>query len=285
LTSAMLLGRSLFSGTGVAKGESEAARYYRLAEGRGLVEAQFSVGVCFGGGVGVPKDEPEAIRFYRLAADQGVALAQNHLGLSFFHGKGVPKDEREAVRYFRMAVVQGQAQAQYSVVATAAEMASAKTRALWRPWGRLARRCPQARDSLLRRHFSADARHVGQGREQLRRVLLWEEVQPALRVGLAADQAPKKPRGGFSVLRSKGSQVRSTPVVLRSSVASARTAARSASNKTASNTVAAARRPRTVRPNTNLLTGHGACSWRVLPGLSVIISLHSSFCIRQQYIH
>lgn len=61
------------------------------------------------------KGEAEAARWWRKAAEQGDVEAQSHLGMMYANGRGVPKDEVEAVRWFRKAAKQGDEDARKSL--------------------------------------------------------------------------------------------------------------------------------------------------------------------------
>ena len=67
------------SGTGVAKDEAEAVRWYRRAAEQDDANAQFNLGVCYYNGTGVAKDDAEAVHWYRKAAEQGHVRAQYKL--------------------------------------------------------------------------------------------------------------------------------------------------------------------------------------------------------------
>ena len=104
------------SDRGLAKDDSEAARY-KLAADKGNAEAQFKLGALHEhGGGGLLKDDREAARLYKLAADQGNADAQVKLGVFYEQGRGgLPKDDREAARLYKLAVGEGNADAQVNL--------------------------------------------------------------------------------------------------------------------------------------------------------------------------
>jgi TPR repeat protein/serine/threonine protein kinase len=106
------LGRCLELGSGIAKNEEEAVKWYRKAAEQGYALAQNNLGISYGTGRVVDKDEKEAVQWYRKAADQGHADAQCNLGRMYENGHGVNKDEKEAVRWYRKAADQGHARAQ-----------------------------------------------------------------------------------------------------------------------------------------------------------------------------
>ena len=79
----------------------------RAEAAKGDIAAQLALaGACMFGD-GVARDESEALKWYRLAADQGSADAQMSLGMVYVGGQGVPQDEKEAVKWFRLAGEQG----------------------------------------------------------------------------------------------------------------------------------------------------------------------------------
>ncbi len=74
------LGRAFFSGTlGVVKDEAEAVKWFRKAAEQNVVDAQFSLGVCYDSGEGVAKDEVEAYKWWLLAAGQGNDDAKHNM--------------------------------------------------------------------------------------------------------------------------------------------------------------------------------------------------------------
>ena len=79
---------------------------------QGDATAQYNLGLMYANGTGVAKDEAEAVKWFRKAADQGIARAQHNLGVMYANGQGVVKDEVEAVKWYRKAADQGLAEAQ-----------------------------------------------------------------------------------------------------------------------------------------------------------------------------
>jgi len=100
-------------GTGVAKDEVEAVKWYRKSAEQGVATAQYNLGTRYASGTGVAKDEVEAVKWFRKSAEQGYAVAQYHLGVGYAFGTGVAKDEVEAVKWFRKSAEQGDATAQH----------------------------------------------------------------------------------------------------------------------------------------------------------------------------
>ena len=85
------LGIYYLNGTGVAKDQVEAGKWYRKAAEQNDVVAQNNLGVCYANGVGVAKDPVEAVKWYRKAAKQNDAKAQYNLGVRYEHGEGVAR--------------------------------------------------------------------------------------------------------------------------------------------------------------------------------------------------
>ena len=85
--------------------------FLELAE-RGVVEAQYSLGLMYGKGRGISKDYSQAVKWWHLAADQGNGKAQTNLGWMYETGKGVPKDVHKAENWYQLASKQGLAKAQ-----------------------------------------------------------------------------------------------------------------------------------------------------------------------------
>lgn len=73
------LGNRYYNGTGVARNDQEAARWYRLAAEQGNAHGQYNLGVMYENGRGFFRNSREAVRWYRLAAGQGHATAQDNL--------------------------------------------------------------------------------------------------------------------------------------------------------------------------------------------------------------
>jgi uncharacterized protein len=106
------LGNKYLLGHGVAKDDSEAAKWYRKAAEQGNVIAQKTLGGMYLLGRGVAKDDSEAAKWFRKAAKQGDPATQFNLGMMYASGQGVPQDNSEAVEWFRKAAEQGNADAQ-----------------------------------------------------------------------------------------------------------------------------------------------------------------------------
>ena len=110
------LGLAFHNGSlGVAKDETEAAKWYRKAAEQNFANAQYNLGVCYSKGQGVAADKAEAVKWYRKAAEQNLALAQYNLGVCYDKGQGVAGDKMEAVKWYRKAAEQNDALAQYNL--------------------------------------------------------------------------------------------------------------------------------------------------------------------------
>lgn len=59
---------------------------------QGNAQAQTYIGYLYYTGEGVPRDYSAAAKWYRKAAEQGYASAQNNLGLHYYNGQGVSRD-------------------------------------------------------------------------------------------------------------------------------------------------------------------------------------------------
>ncbi len=92
-----------------------AFKNWRPLAAKGIVAAQFNLGLMYAQSQGVPRDYGKAVEWYRKAAEQGLARAQHNLGVSYDSGRGVPRDYAEAVNWYRKAAEQGLYQAQYNL--------------------------------------------------------------------------------------------------------------------------------------------------------------------------
>ena len=78
-------------GGGVGQDNEGLVRGYRMAAEQGDPEAQYNLGVMYGGN-GVKEDPPKAAYWMRKAAEQGHKFALSNLALMYREGKGVAKD-------------------------------------------------------------------------------------------------------------------------------------------------------------------------------------------------
>lgn len=97
-------------------GNGALGRWYRKAAEKGLREAQFLLGDCYGPeseSCGVIQDYKQSAQWYKKAADQGLIDAQMSLGGLYYTGKGVPISNAVAIEWFTKAAEQGSASGQY----------------------------------------------------------------------------------------------------------------------------------------------------------------------------
>ncbi|QJR10086.1 hypothetical protein DSM104443_01137 [Usitatibacter rugosus] len=102
-------------GSGVAKDEAEALKWYRRAAAQDDPQAEFNLGLAYEKGHGVAKDEGEAVAWYRKAAQRGHGEAQNSLAVMYTSGRGVAQDGGEGLKWYRLAAEQGNPRAQYNL--------------------------------------------------------------------------------------------------------------------------------------------------------------------------
>jgi len=96
-------------GQGVSRDNSKAEPWFRKAAERGLVSAQYNLGIMLG-------NHAQAAQWFRKAAEQGNAPAQYRLGLCYDYGRGgVEKDKVQEVLWYRKAAEQGHVDAQYNL--------------------------------------------------------------------------------------------------------------------------------------------------------------------------
>ena len=71
---------------------------------RRVLEAQFSVGVCFSRGEGVRAEPRQAFQWFLRAAKRGHKDAAHNVGHLYENGKGVRKDEGRAEFWYKRAM-------------------------------------------------------------------------------------------------------------------------------------------------------------------------------------
>ena len=96
---------------GLAKDDSESAKWFQRAAESGDASAQDIIGSLYATGSGVKQDDAAALKWFSLAADQGYAAAQFSVGLCYYNGKGVAKDIKTALVYLILAAASDQASA------------------------------------------------------------------------------------------------------------------------------------------------------------------------------
>jgi len=106
------LGVMYEKGKGVEKNLKKAKKWFQFAAEQGLAKAQYNLGLMYAKGKGVEKDYSKAIKWMTLAADQGNGKAQTNLGWMYETGKGVPRDTQKALSLYQLASDQGLAKAQ-----------------------------------------------------------------------------------------------------------------------------------------------------------------------------
>ena len=82
---------------------------------RGVVEAQFSLGLRFASGQGDALDYAQAEHWYLKAASQNHALAHFNLGMMHARGQGMPSDKAKSLVWIQKAAELGDASAQYNL--------------------------------------------------------------------------------------------------------------------------------------------------------------------------
>jgi TPR repeat protein len=82
---------------------------------RGVVEAQFSLGLRFASGQGAAPDYAQAEHWYLKAASQNHALAHFNLGMMHARGQGMPSDKEKSQVWIQKAAELGDASAQYNL--------------------------------------------------------------------------------------------------------------------------------------------------------------------------
>ncbi|MCI0401226.1 MAG: sel1 repeat family protein [Gammaproteobacteria bacterium] len=80
---------------------------FRVLADEGNPYAQYNIGVQYYKGEGVARDDTEAARWFLMAAEQGVASAQQILGAMYFKGEGVAQDYIRAYAWFNTAAEAG----------------------------------------------------------------------------------------------------------------------------------------------------------------------------------
>jgi len=165
------LGTLYWNGTGVAKDDAEAVKWYRLSADQSFAPAQYDLGIAYRDGRGVAKDEAEYVRWNTKAAEHGFAPAQQNVGTQYLNGsRGHARDFAEAAKWYRMAADQGWPLAQASVgVMYADGMAVPKDKVLAYQWLSLA---AQGSDAQRREQFT-------KALDQLGRLMLPTDVDQA----------------------------------------------------------------------------------------------------------
>lgn len=87
------------------KDMATAVRIWKVWAGKGNAEARTLLGAMYWSGEGVPRNHTEAAKLYLLAANQGYARAQNDIGFMYGFGEGIPPpDDVEAYKWLTLAI-------------------------------------------------------------------------------------------------------------------------------------------------------------------------------------
>lgn len=82
-----------------------AVEIWRRWAAAGNAEAQTLLGAMYWSGEGVPRNHTEAARLYLSAAEQGYARAQNNIGFMLGFGEGIPpRDDVQAYKWLSLAI-------------------------------------------------------------------------------------------------------------------------------------------------------------------------------------
>lgn len=101
------LGAMHEAGTGIAKDEREAVRWYQRGANAGSPHAMTSLGLMLIAGRGAAKDQPEGIRLLKAAADRDHPEAMRRLALLLIEGTALTQNLPEAERLLTKAAQAG----------------------------------------------------------------------------------------------------------------------------------------------------------------------------------
>jgi TPR repeat protein len=104
-------GQMLLDGTGVARDQREAVRWFDKAARQGHVMAINMMGRCYDLGWGVPVDKVRAAQWFKAAAERGLDWGLYNYATALTLGAGVPEDKPQALALFRRAAEMGNAKA------------------------------------------------------------------------------------------------------------------------------------------------------------------------------
>ena len=104
---ALGLAAMLDQGAGTPPDQAGALRWYRVAAGHGVPEAEFDVAVMLDSGRGIKRDVAEAAIWYARAAARGQRRAQYNLGQLYAGGEGVPRNPDVARAWYEAAASNG----------------------------------------------------------------------------------------------------------------------------------------------------------------------------------
>ncbi|MFA6704289.1 MAG: tetratricopeptide repeat protein, partial [Bacteroidales bacterium] len=83
---------------GVAKDETIAFVYFKIADDMGLVQGQFAVAYCYRYGIGVERNDSLAFKGFMAVLDRGYKRALLSVGNCYFEGTGVKTDTLMAIK-------------------------------------------------------------------------------------------------------------------------------------------------------------------------------------------
>ena len=101
------MGKFYGNGTGVAKDEIEATRWYEQAVQAGELRAHCNLGLMYRRGDGVEQDNAKALELLRKAALGGESLASAYVGVMTFCGEGCEADHHLATEMLESAFESG----------------------------------------------------------------------------------------------------------------------------------------------------------------------------------
>lgn len=99
-----LVGAMYQTGSGVARSDEEAARWYSKAADHGHPAAQAILGAMYMVGQGVPRDDARGVNLLILSAAQQLPLGIARLGAAYMQGWGVKQDAEKGTRLLLQAV-------------------------------------------------------------------------------------------------------------------------------------------------------------------------------------
>lgn len=92
---------------GLSKDDGNAAKWARLASGKGNASGEALLAFLLNRGLGVTRDDVEAVKWARLSAQQGYIPGVYYLAVLLHHGWGAPRDDAEAIKWARLAAEHG----------------------------------------------------------------------------------------------------------------------------------------------------------------------------------
>ena len=102
------LAQSYRWGVNLAKNETKALKFYRLASKNGHLTAMYDLGsILYWGSLGAQKDRQASMNLYEQAAQKGHAPSMVQIGIAYRYGSPRPKDYAEALRWFKKASEKG----------------------------------------------------------------------------------------------------------------------------------------------------------------------------------